>query len=272
MTDWIGAILLLCGAALCLLAAAGVLRLPDFFMRMHAATKAGVVGCGLVLLGVGFAHGTAATWIKIAAAIFFLILTTPVAGHLLGRAAFVGGAPFRRGTTDPGLDAVLPRGRFDAAAGDCRPVSHVLLALARGERADAAIDAAIALARLHGASLCGLAIIDVPRLQNVGPIPIGAGWHAQSMRERRLREARRTAAHVIQRFEDKARTSGLDWSVRLEEGRPHRILESVATPGTLIGLTAGAWFDQGVLDLKVDVRRRLQRWGGSRLALVELGR
>ncbi len=98
MTDWIGAILLLCGAALCLLAAAGVLRLPDFFMRMHAATKAGVVGCGLVLLGVGFAHGTAATWIKIAAAIFFLILTTPVAGHLLGRAAFVGGAPFRRGT------------------------------------------------------------------------------------------------------------------------------------------------------------------------------
>ena len=81
--------------------------------------------------------------------------------------------------------------------------------------------------------------------------------------------ARRTAADVIQRFEDKARTSGLDWSVRLEEGRPHRILESVATPGTLIGLTAGAWFDQGVLDLKVDVRRRLQRWGGSRLALVE---
>ncbi|HRO59118.1 MAG TPA: monovalent cation/H(+) antiporter subunit G [Burkholderiaceae bacterium] len=109
---WVGSIFLLLGAVVSLLAAIGVLRLPDFFMRMHAATKAGVVGCGLVLVAVGFVDGTLATWVKIAIAIFFMLLTTPVAGHLLGRAAYVGGAPFWSGTNEDRLQDVLPRGRF----------------------------------------------------------------------------------------------------------------------------------------------------------------
>ena len=113
---WVGSIFLLLGAAISLLAAIGVLRLPDFFMRMHAATKAGVVGCGLVLVAVGFVDGTLATWIKVAIAIFFMLLTTPVAGHLLGRAAYVGGAPFWSGTNEDRLQGVLPRGRFKGAS------------------------------------------------------------------------------------------------------------------------------------------------------------
>ena len=109
---WVGSIFLLVGAMISLLAAIGVLRLPDFFMRMHAATKAGVVGCGLVLVAVGFVDGTLATWIKVGVAIFFMLLTTPVAGHLLGRAAYVGGAPLWSGTNEDRLQDVLPRGRF----------------------------------------------------------------------------------------------------------------------------------------------------------------
>src|SRR5690606_4621286 len=110
MTLVLGSMLLCAGALLCLLAALGVLRFPDFFMRMHAATKAGVVGCGLLLAGVGFLDGTTATWIKISVAIVFLLLTTPVAGHLLGRAAYVSGAPFWRGTVANDLRDVLDRG------------------------------------------------------------------------------------------------------------------------------------------------------------------
>jgi monovalent cation/proton antiporter MnhG/PhaG subunit len=83
-------------------------------MRMHAATKAGVVGCGLVLVGVAMADGTAGTWGKIGLTLIFLLLTTPVAGHLLGRAAYVGGAPLWAGTSGDALERVLPRGRFDA--------------------------------------------------------------------------------------------------------------------------------------------------------------
>ena len=114
MMPWLSSLFLVGGAALCLLAAAGVLRLPDFFMRMHAATKAGVVGCGLVLIGAGLADGTAGTWVKVGIALAFLLLTTPVAGHLLGRAAYVAGAPLWQGTTSDDLRTVLPRGQFGA--------------------------------------------------------------------------------------------------------------------------------------------------------------
>ena len=71
MMPWLSALFLVAGATLCLLAAVGVLRLPDFFMRMHAATKAGVVGCGLVLIGAALADGTAGTWIKVMVALVF---------------------------------------------------------------------------------------------------------------------------------------------------------------------------------------------------------
>jgi monovalent cation/proton antiporter MnhG/PhaG subunit len=116
MMLWLVGVCLLAGSLLCLLAAVGVLRLPDVFMRMHAATKSGVVGCGLILIGVGLADGSIATILKIAVTIVFLLLTTPVAGHLLGRAAYVSGAPFWGGTTANDLELVLKRRQFGPGA------------------------------------------------------------------------------------------------------------------------------------------------------------
>src|SRR5690606_5293602 len=210
MSAWIGSALLLAGALLCLLAALGVLRLPDFFMRMPAATKAGVAGSRLVLPGVAALQGDTATWVKAALAVLFLLLTTPVAGHLIGRAGYLSGVPMWRGTREDALAGVLPRGRLDGAHTPAQaPVRRVLLALAHGPHIDAAIAQSVALAQRHGAELCGMAVIDVPRLQNVGPVPIGAGWHAQRMREHRIAQARRAAADVIERLEAAARASGL---------------------------------------------------------------
>lgn len=255
MNEWLGALLLLGGALLCLTAAVGVLRLPDFFMRMHAATKAGVAGSGLVLLGVAALHGDPATWVKAALAVLFLLITTPVAGHLIGRAGYVSGAPLWRGTHEDALRGVLPRG--EAATGQDAPPRRVVLALAAGPHIDAAIARAVALAQRHDAELWGVAVIDVPRLQNVGPVPIGAGWHAQCMRERRIAQARRAAADVMQRFEEAARASGLRWSARLEEGRPRAVLRALCDDTTQLLVAADGWFDQGVLDLRVDVAHRL---------------
>ena len=112
MSPWVPEAFVLAGSSLCLLAAVGVLRLPDVFMRMHAATKSGVAGCGLILVGVALTDGTTATGIKVAVAIVFLLLTTPVAGHLLGRAAYISGVPLWRGTTNDELAQVLKRRRF----------------------------------------------------------------------------------------------------------------------------------------------------------------
>jgi len=120
MNEWIGSVLLLGGALLCLFAALGVLRLPDFFMRMHAATKAGVAGSGLVLLGVAALHGDAGTWIKAALAVLFLLLTTPVAGHLIGRSGQLDAGHLANG--DLSHEDLAPRDQVtaDRLTGPCR--------------------------------------------------------------------------------------------------------------------------------------------------------
>lgn len=109
----LSALFLVLGAVICLLAAVGILRLPDFFMRMHAATKAGVSGCGLILIGVAIAEPSISMFLKVAAAIVFLLLTTPIAGHLLARAGYRAGVPLWHGTTVDDLEVELGRGNFE---------------------------------------------------------------------------------------------------------------------------------------------------------------
>ena len=270
----LAALALVTGALLCLLAGAGVLRLPDVFARLHAATKAGVVGTGLVLVGVAASDGTLATWLKVSAAILFLLATTPVAGHLLGRAAYRSGAPLWSGTGTDRLAEVLPRGRFEPGSFDPtspslpRPgearVERIILALAQGPQLDAAIQRAIALARAHGAELSAVALIDTPLLENVGPVPLGASWYATQMRMRRLGNARQAAADAIQRFETAAGAERIGsvriGSVRLEEGSPAALLRELAAEGCLVVMADGGWFDQGVLGFG-EVERRLARIG-----------
>lgn len=83
-----GCIVLVLGAAFSLIAAIGVLRLPDLFTRMHAASKAGAVGGGLVLLAVALMSFDAAIALRAIVGVVFLLLTTPVAAHLLARASY----------------------------------------------------------------------------------------------------------------------------------------------------------------------------------------
>jgi multicomponent Na+:H+ antiporter subunit G len=87
------AFLLLSGALLALIAALGLFRLPDLYTRMHAASKAGTAGSGLLLLAVALQSGDAGTWLKCLAAIAFFFLTAPVSAHLLAKAAASRGQP-----------------------------------------------------------------------------------------------------------------------------------------------------------------------------------
>lgn len=87
----ITSVLVLSGAAFILVAALGVLRMPDLLMRMHAATKAGTLGAGLLLLAVALAFDDAGTTVRALATLVFLFLTAPVAAHVIGRAAYNSG-------------------------------------------------------------------------------------------------------------------------------------------------------------------------------------
>ena len=85
------AALLIVGAIFSLLAAIGILRFPDLYTRMHAASKAGTVGSGLLLLAAGVHSLDAAILIRALAGFFFFVLTAPISAHLLAKAAHQAG-------------------------------------------------------------------------------------------------------------------------------------------------------------------------------------
>jgi multicomponent Na+:H+ antiporter subunit G len=89
--DVIAAVCFVTGALLAMIAAIGVLRLPDLLSRMHAATKPQVLGLVLVLLGLGLRlREPGAVGILVLIGLFQL-LTTPVANHMVGRASLRAG-------------------------------------------------------------------------------------------------------------------------------------------------------------------------------------
>ncbi len=98
MTEIITAVLILAGGFFAFAAALGVFRLPDVLIRMHASTKAGTLGCGLILLAAATHFGETAIVARALAAIMFLLLTAPVAAHMIGRAAYRTGVPLWEGT------------------------------------------------------------------------------------------------------------------------------------------------------------------------------
>jgi multicomponent Na+:H+ antiporter subunit G len=98
MTEILAAILLFTGSCFSLLAAFGIVRLPDLFTRLHAATKASTLGVGCLMVAVAIHFGKLETTTRAAATIVFLLLTAPVGAHLLARAAYWLGVQFWEGT------------------------------------------------------------------------------------------------------------------------------------------------------------------------------
>lgn len=98
MTEWIATGTALMGAVLVLIAGLGILRFPDLYTRMHAATKASSLGMSLLLFAVALRNPEAMVWLKVLCGILFLFLTTPIAAHLLGRAAYVHKVPLWEGS------------------------------------------------------------------------------------------------------------------------------------------------------------------------------
>jgi len=87
------ALFLLAGTAFMLVAAIGLLRLPDLYTRMHAITKAGTLGIGLLLVGVAVSFGDLSVTTRVVAAFLFVLCTAPVSAHMIGRAGYLGGVP-----------------------------------------------------------------------------------------------------------------------------------------------------------------------------------
>ena len=87
----IGGGLAIAGALLTLLGAIGVLRFPDVYTRIHAASITDTGGASLMLIGLGLISGLSFVTLKLLVAWAFIMLASPVAAHALANAAYTSG-------------------------------------------------------------------------------------------------------------------------------------------------------------------------------------
>lgn len=89
MSDIIIMIASTIGAIFILIAAYGIVRMPDFYLRLSVTIKAATMGVGLLLLSTAYYFAEFSVTSKVLAIIFFLIITAPVAGHMIARTAYI---------------------------------------------------------------------------------------------------------------------------------------------------------------------------------------
>lgn len=98
MIDWIVAASIVLGGVIMLLGAIGVVRMPDLFTRMHAATKPGILGSSILALAVSIHFADVGVLLRAILISGFFLLTAPVAAHLIARAAYVAGVGLWEGS------------------------------------------------------------------------------------------------------------------------------------------------------------------------------
>ena len=91
VADWLIMIMSTLGSAFMLLAAIGLIRMPDLFLRMSASTKAATLGMGLLLVAAAFQFREESVTSRVLAIVFFIFVTAPIGAHLIGRAAYKSG-------------------------------------------------------------------------------------------------------------------------------------------------------------------------------------
>lgn len=89
--DTIVGVLAFFGAIFVLMAAIGIVRMPDTYLRISVTTKAATLGVGMLMIAAGIYFAEIAIVTKVLAIILFLLLTAPVSAHLIGRASYFSG-------------------------------------------------------------------------------------------------------------------------------------------------------------------------------------
>lgn len=107
--DLASAALMITGAVFVLAGAIGMLRLPDFYTRIHAAGVTDTLGAELIVIGLMLQSGFTLTTAKLALLGLLVFLTSPTATHAVANAAF-------RSGLRPLLTRFRPRGGDDGGA------------------------------------------------------------------------------------------------------------------------------------------------------------
>ncbi len=115
MTDIIVGILAFLGTIFVFLAAVGMVRMPDTYLRISVTTKAATLGIGLLLIAGAIYSNELAITAKILAIILFLLLTAPVSAHLIGRTSYFSGVKLWKNSVMDDME-----GKYDTSSEELR--------------------------------------------------------------------------------------------------------------------------------------------------------
>ena len=91
IAEWLSAILLLAGGILCITGGIGLLRMPDFFSRVHAAGVTETLAAPLLLTGLLLQMEWSLDMVKVIMILIFVLATNPTATQAMAKATLIGG-------------------------------------------------------------------------------------------------------------------------------------------------------------------------------------
>ena len=92
--ELISSVIIWVGVLLMVISGIGIIRFPDFYIRMSAITKAATLGVGLIVVGITVYFNDVGIAIKAVFIIAFLLITSPIAAHIIAREAYEEKTPF----------------------------------------------------------------------------------------------------------------------------------------------------------------------------------
>jgi multicomponent Na+:H+ antiporter subunit G len=113
LKEIVSCVFIMVGVIFMLIATIGLLRLPDFYIRMSTITKGSTLGVGLILMGLGIYFNQPDIMLKVLAIIVFTFITSPVAAHVISRTAVKNNTPFWSKTNLKEFEGYLEKQHLD---------------------------------------------------------------------------------------------------------------------------------------------------------------
>ncbi len=140
-------------------------------------------------------------------------------------------------------------------------IKRILVGLGGTPFTTVAVNRAVELARTHGAMLTGVTVIDMERLQNVGPVPLGGSTYAKKMVQQRIAGTGERVEQAVSWFKKTCSDECVAFSVEMETGNPFDLMIAHARYHDLIIFGLKSLFDYGIAPEPKDALIRLVSQG-----------
>lgn len=127
-------------------------------------------------------------------------------------------------------------------------LKRILVGVSGTPSLDAKVDFTLDLAKRHDATVQLVDVVDVDRLGDIGPIPIGAGHFAGRMVAHRVKESHEISDKAVHHFTTRCEAAGVAVETMRHEGDPLAVIAGLWRYSDICVLGARGWFDHGVLD------------------------